>query len=72
MALPSGAGHDAGILAPLVPAGMLFVPSRDGISHAPDEYTAPEHLAGGANALLETVRVLMERGLPHESATDSQ
>lgn len=62
--LPSGAGHDAGILAPRVPAGMLFVPSRDGISHAPDEYTAPTHLALGANALLETVPVLAERGLP--------
>lgn len=64
MSLPSGAGHDAGIVAPLVPAGMLFVPSRDGISHAPDEYTAPEHRALGANALLETVCVLMEWGLP--------
>jgi len=62
--IPSGAGHDAGILAPLLPAAMLFVPSRDGISHAPDEYTAPADLATGANALLETARVLMERGLP--------
>ena len=64
MTLPSGAGHDAGILAPFLPAAMIFVPSRDGISHAPDEYTTPAHLALGANALLETARVLMAQGLP--------
>lgn len=64
MALPSGAGHDAGILAPLMPAGMLFVPSVGGISHAPDEYTAPDTLALGANALLRTVLALANRGLP--------
>ena len=64
LTIPSGAGHDAGILAPLLPAAMLFVPSRDGVSHAPDEYTAPDDLATGANALVETVRVLIERGIP--------
>lgn len=54
--MPSWAGHDAKILAPHVPAGLLFVPSRDGMSHAPDEYTAPGDLARGAQLLLDTVR----------------
>lgn len=40
--LSSGAGHDAMVLASHVPSAMLFVPSRGGISHAPDEYTPPE------------------------------
>lgn len=47
----SGAGHDAMALAPRVPAGMLFVPSRAGVSHAPAEYTSPEHCALGADLL---------------------
>lgn len=41
----SGAGHDAMMVAPFVPAGMLFVPCRDGVSHAPDEYADAQHLA---------------------------
>jgi allantoate deiminase len=46
--MPSGAGHDAMILAGAgTPALMLFVPSRAGISHSPDEFTAPEQLAAG-------------------------
>lgn len=52
--LPSGAGHDAQIIAALAPAGMIFVPSRDGISHAPEEHTEPHHLIAGANTLLHT------------------
>jgi acetylornithine deacetylase/succinyl-diaminopimelate desuccinylase-like protein len=39
------------ILAPHVPAGMVFVPSRGGVSHNPDEYTAPEHCDLGARVL---------------------
>ena len=54
--MPSWAGHDAKILAPHVPAGLLFVPTRDGMSHASDEYTAPGDLARGAQLLLDTVR----------------
>jgi N-carbamoyl-L-amino-acid hydrolase len=53
--LVSGAGHDAGSLAAHVPAGMLFVPSRGGVSHAPDEHTDDELLVLGAQALLEGV-----------------
>jgi allantoate deiminase len=51
----SGAGHDAQIFAPHVPTAMLFVPSRDGISHNPDEYTSPEDLEEGAKAMIGTL-----------------
>lgn len=49
--LPSGAGHDAQNVARLAPIGMIFVPSRGGISHSPLEYTAPEDVANGAEVL---------------------
>jgi beta-ureidopropionase / N-carbamoyl-L-amino-acid hydrolase len=61
---PSGPGHDAGIVARVVPTGMLFVPSVNGISHAPDEFTDAASLERGANALLHAVLRLMEEGLP--------
>ncbi|MDG0812784.1 M20/M25/M40 family metallo-hydrolase [Cohnella rhizosphaerae] len=47
----SGAGHDAQLFARICPAAMLFVPSRGGVSHSPDEYTSPALLAEGAAAL---------------------
>ncbi len=53
--MPSGAGHDAQDLARITKAGMIFVPSRDGISHSPDEYTSPEDMANGADVLLRTI-----------------
>jgi len=55
MRLPSGAGHDAQMMAKLGPMGMIFVPSVDGISHAPKELSRWEDCANGANVLLETV-----------------
>jgi beta-ureidopropionase / N-carbamoyl-L-amino-acid hydrolase len=55
MRLPSGAGHDAQMMAKLGPMGMIFVPSVDGISHAPKEFSRWEDCARGANVLLETV-----------------
>lgn len=55
MRLPSGAGHDAQSMAQLAPVGMIFVPSRSGISHSPVEFTAPEDVVNGANVLLRTV-----------------
>lgn len=64
MRFPSGPGHDAGILAPHLPTGMLFVPSVNGISHAPDEFTDAASLERGANALLHAVLRLMDEGLP--------
>jgi N-carbamoyl-L-amino-acid hydrolase len=57
--LVSGAGHDAGVLARHVPAGMIFVPSRGGVSHSPAEHTDPELLLAGCEALLaSTLQVL--------------
>lgn len=53
--LPSGAGHDAQNMALLGPMGMIFVPSVNGISHAPKEFSRWEDCANGASVLLETV-----------------
>lgn len=53
--MPSGAGHDAQMFAPDCPTAMVFVPSRGGISHNIEEYTAPEELQAGANVLLQAV-----------------
>jgi len=55
MRLPSGAGHDAQMMAQLGPMGMIFVPSVAGISHSPKELTHWEDCANGANMLLQTV-----------------
>jgi len=52
----SGALHDAAILAPLVPTAMLFVASRDGISHNPGEFSRYEDIATAATILGEAVR----------------
>lgn len=57
--MPSGAGHDAMVLGPHVPAAMLFVPSRAGISHSPDEFTPPEQCDLGASVLARAVRQLV-------------
>jgi N-carbamoyl-L-amino-acid hydrolase len=51
----SGAGHDAVYMARAVPTAMIFVPCRDGISHAEVEYASPEACADGANVLLHAV-----------------
>ena len=50
--MPSGAGHDAMNMAALCPMAMLFVPSKNGVSHSPDEYTAPQDCINGAHLLL--------------------
>lgn len=54
-AMISGAGHDAQVLAPIIPTAMIFVPSRDGRSHSPLEATDPAQLAGGAEVLLHVL-----------------
>jgi acetylornithine deacetylase/succinyl-diaminopimelate desuccinylase-like protein len=51
----ASAGHDSVLIAPLCPSAMLFVPSRGGVTHNPAEYTEPEHLAQGAQVLLDAV-----------------
>lgn len=48
----SGAGHDSQIFAPYVPTAMLFVPSRNGISHNPEEFTEPKDLVEGVKGLI--------------------
>ena len=49
----SGAGHDAQMFEHICPTAMLFVPSRRGISHSPEEYTEPRDLAVGVLVLTE-------------------
>jgi N-carbamoyl-L-amino-acid hydrolase len=61
--LPSGAGHDAQMLARVCPAGMIFVPSVKGISHNPSEHTDPADLEAGANVLLQVLLALTETNL---------
>ncbi len=56
--MPSGAGHDAQMLARVCPTGMIFVPSKGGISHNPNEHTDREDLVTGANVLLQSVLAL--------------
>lgn len=56
--MPSGAGHDAQDMATITPTGMIFVPSRNGISHSPNEYTTPQDMANGADVLLRTILAL--------------
>jgi beta-ureidopropionase / N-carbamoyl-L-amino-acid hydrolase len=61
--MPSGAGHDTQDMAHIAPVGMIFVPSKGGISHSPLEYTSPEDMANGANVLLETILAIDRGGL---------
>ncbi|HXN22309.1 MAG TPA: M20 family metallo-hydrolase [Candidatus Dormibacteraeota bacterium] len=56
--LPSGAGHDAQNVARYAPMGMIFVPSRGGISHSPLEFTPYEQIANGAEVLYRTLLLL--------------
>ncbi|WP_211323161.1 Zn-dependent hydrolase [Amycolatopsis palatopharyngis] len=56
--IPSGAGHDSQMWAPHVPTAMIFVPSVDGRSHCPEEYTSAEECAMGASVLASTLRKL--------------
>lgn len=53
--MASGAGHDAKEIANNVPTGMIFVPSKDGKSHCPEEFTEWENVSLGAQILLETI-----------------
>ena len=54
----AAAGHDSVLIAPLCPSAMLFVPSVDGITHNPREYSTKEQLARGAQVLLDAVLAL--------------
>src|SRR5262249_43059530 len=54
-ATPSGAGHDSQIMAGRYPTGMIFVPSVDGRSHCPEEYTELERIVPGVQVLAGTL-----------------
>lgn len=67
--LPSGAGHDSVVVGLAeksdggrIPVGMLFVPCRDGISHAPEEFASPEHVACGAEVISDVLRDVAKGG----------
>ena len=59
--MPSGAGHDAQDMARLTDVGMIFVPSVNGISHSPREFSRPQDIANGANVLLHALLKLDKR-----------
>jgi beta-ureidopropionase / N-carbamoyl-L-amino-acid hydrolase len=59
--MPSGAGHDAQVLATVMPAAMLFVPSIGGISHHWTENTADADIVTGAKVFVESCRLLLKR-----------
>ncbi len=67
--MPSGAGHDAQMLARVCPTGMVFVPSRDGVSHNPAEHTDPADLMAGADVLLQTILAIDRMDLDREEGT---
>jgi len=56
--VPTGAGHDAGVLADHVPAGMIFVRNPTGISHAPEEHAERDDCVAGVDALAAVLRGL--------------
>jgi len=57
----SGAGHDANPLSKITSAGMIFVPSHNGISHSPNEWTDWEDIKKGTEVMLETIKELDKR-----------
>jgi N-carbamoyl-L-amino-acid hydrolase len=59
--MPSGAGHDAQVLATIMPAGMMFVPSIGGISHHWSENTADADIIKGAEVYVEACRRLLTK-----------
>ena len=58
--MASGAGHDAMVLGEFIPQAMVFVPSRGGVSHSPEEFTPPERCVDGARVLLRSLLELDE------------
>jgi allantoate deiminase len=61
--LPSGASHDTAHIAKAAPAGMVFVPSRQGISHSPEEWSSAEDIARGAEVMTAALKTLDEQGV---------
>ena len=61
--MPSGAGHDAQDIAQIAPTGMIFVPSKDGISHSPREFTSAHDMANGVSVLIRTILAIDKSAL---------
>ncbi|MEP9355269.1 hydantoinase/carbamoylase family amidase [Xanthobacter sp. KR7-65] len=59
MPILSAAGHDARHLAKVCPSAMIFIPCRDGVSHAEHEHAEPEHVAAGAQVLTDVLAALL-------------
>ena len=64
LTLPSGAGHDGMQLTDLCPIGMIFVRSKNGISHNPDEWSTREDCTAGAETLYRTILELAQAKPP--------
>ncbi|WP_152657227.1 Zn-dependent hydrolase [Oceanobacillus sp. CFH 90083] len=60
LTMNSGAGHDAMVLSDITDVGLIFVPSKEGLSHCPEEWTAIHELAAGVEVLYETTLKLTE------------
>jgi beta-ureidopropionase / N-carbamoyl-L-amino-acid hydrolase len=67
MMMPSGAGHDAQMLARVCPTTMIFTPSVQGISHNPAEFTNTEDLVAGTNILMDTMWALAHSHLSSQT-----
>jgi len=61
LVMPSGAGHDAQVIAPHIPSGMMFVPSIGGISHHWSENTSDEDIALGAQVFSDAIATYLQR-----------
>ena len=59
--MASGAGHDAQVVNAIVPAALLFVPSREGLSHVPEEWTSATDIARGVDVVVELLLQLDDR-----------
>ena len=66
--LPSGAGHDAMMMAALCPVGMLFVRCRDGVSHNPAEFITASDAQAAVRVLVQTLRTLDANAIPPSGA----
>ena len=53
--MPSGAGHDAQTMQSLCPSALIFIPSRAGISHAPEEHSEWADILAGARLMLASL-----------------
>ncbi len=67
--MPSGAAHDAQIVSSIAPIGMIFVPSRDGQSHSPKEWTSWHDIQAGADLMLRTLMRMTGEPVPSDGAS---